>query len=102
MNIYQIHDYTEHGEPMEIMKHKHLTPIEQKHLKNVRRKLRRYEKVVFCSGFVATRAEIKWAKKALKEQPEDFDCIEDVIAFKRSYDEAERGEGTDYWYENNY
>lgn len=85
-----------------IMKHKHLTLIEQKHLRKARMKLRRYEKVVLRSGFIATRAEIKWAKEALKEQPEDFDCIEDVIAFKRSYDEAERGEGTVYWYENNY
>ena len=85
-----------------IMKHKHLTLIEQKHLRRARMKLRRYEKVVLHGGFVATRAEIKWAKEALKEQPEDFDCIEDVIAFKRSYDEAERGEGTVYWYENNY
>lgn len=84
------------------MDNKHLTPIEQRHLEKVRRKLRGYERIVLLSGFVATRAEIAWAKEAFKEQSEDFDCIEDVIAFKRSCDKAERGKGTAYWYENNY
>lgn len=61
--------------------------------------LKEEKKVVLASGFTATQAEIEWAKEALKEHPDDFDCIEDVITFARSYEEAERGEGTVFWYD---
>lgn len=56
------------------------------------------DRVILPSGFVATQAEIEWAKGALAERPEDFDCIEDVLAFKKSYEEAKCGEGKIYWY----
>lgn len=53
------------------MKHKHLTVIEQNHLKKVRRKLRGYERVMLRSGFVAARAEIEWAVKEIANRTSD-------------------------------
>lgn len=61
--------------------------------------LKEEKKVILASGFTATQAEIDWAKEALKERPDDFDCIENVLAFARSYEEGERREGTVYWYD---
>lgn len=86
------------------MKYKHLTAIEQKHLKKVRRKLRRYEKVVLHSGFVATRAEVEWAKEEIDNSPYDtYRSIEEAIVVKRGLDQYERGEyALSSQYKNNY
>ena len=66
------------------MKHKHLTDIEQRHLKKVRRKLRGYERVRLRSGFAAARAEIEWAVKEIANSPADkYLGIEDAIVIKR-------------------
>lgn len=74
------------------MKHKHLTAIEQNHLKKVRRKLRGYERVRLCSGFVAARAEIEWAREEIANSPEGmYISIEEAISVKRSFDEFGRG-----------
>lgn len=75
------------------MKHKHLTAIERNHLKKVRIKLRRYERVKLRSGFVASRAEIEWAVKEIANSPGGmYIGIEEAISVKRSFDEFERGE----------
>lgn len=86
------------------MKHKHLTHIEQKHLRKVRRKLRGYEIVVLHSGFVATRAEVEWAKEEIANSPYDtYRSIEEAIVIKRGLDQFERGEyKLSSRYENNY
>ena len=86
-----------------IMKHKHLTPIELRHLKKVRRKLRGYEQVVLRSGFVAIRAEVEWAKEEITNSPKGmYVSIEEAISVKRSFDEFKRGEyKVSLQYENN-
>ena len=86
------------------MKHKRLTAIEQRHLKKVRRKLREYEQVVLRSGFVATRAEVEWAKEEIANSPYDtYRSIEEAIVVKRGLDQYERGEYTlSSQYANNY
>lgn len=86
------------------MKRKHLTAIEQRHLKKVRRKLRGYEKIVLRSGFIATRAEVEFAKKEIANSPEGmYVSIEEAISVKRSFDEMKRGEYEVFsQYEDNY
>ena len=82
------------------MKHKHLTSIEQKHLKKVRRKLHGYEKVVLRSGFVATRAEVEWAKEEIENSPADkYLGIADTITIKRGIEQFKQGKYKGNWQE---
>lgn len=74
------------------MQHKHLTAIEQKHLRKVRKKLRGYEKVVLRSGFVATRAEVEWAKEEIANSPDwAYRDIEEAIKIRRRLDDTDKG-----------
>ena len=80
------------------MKHKHLTAIEQNHLKKVRKKLRRYERVKLRSGFVAARSEIEWAMKEIANSPADkYLGIEDAIVIKRGLEQFKQGEYKGNW-----
>lgn len=80
------------------MKHKHLTDIEQRHLKKVRRKLRGYERVMLRSGFVASRAEIEWSVKEITNSPADkYLGIEDAIVIKRGLEQFKQGKYKGNW-----
>lgn len=54
--------------------------------------LKEEEKVIFASGYLATQAEVEWAKQEMANSPVGmYVSIEEVISVKRSFDELRRG-----------